>query len=288
MYCSYLNLSRLPIPVFPSFEAIAASFKISSSSFTILNIYRPPDLSFPLFLSEFAHLLESLVPSKSELIITGDFNIHMDQQLDLHTISFNTLLSTFDLSQHVNFKTHTAGHTLDLFITRSNSTLAPSVDWIIPFMSDHYAIIASLSIPTTARPPLIKKTFRTLSKIHLPSFRHDLVNSSIFLDPQTTLLTLNAQIHDCLIALLDKHAPLIIKSCPNRQTKPFITPAILAAKNSVLILKPYTAAPNYLLTILPSKNKLLSSLNLSPLKKIPSFETKYPKIKTHHVVSVPL
>src|SRR5260221_934074 len=228
MYRSYLNLSRLPVPSFPSFEAIAASFKISSSSFTILNIYRPPSLSFPLFLSDFAQLLESLVPLKSDLLITGDFNIHIDQKLDPQTISFNTLLATFDLSQHVTFKTHIAGHTLD--ITRSDSTLATSVDWTIPFLSDQYAIIAFLSIPTTARPPLIKKTFRTLSKIHLPSFRHDLVNSSIFVDPQTTLLTLNTQIHDCLIALLDKHAPLITKFCPSRQTKPFITPTILAAK----------------------------------------------------------
>src|SRR5260221_3232812 len=142
----------------------------------------------------------------------------------------STLLATFDLSQHVIFKTHIAGRTLDLLITRFDSTLATSVDWTIPFLSDHYAIIASLSIPTTARPPLVKKTFRTLSTIHLPSFRHDLVNSSIFVDPQTTLFTLNTQIHDCLIALLDKHAPLITKFCLNRQTKPFITPTILAAK----------------------------------------------------------
>src|SRR5260221_14682141 len=186
MYRSYLNLSRLPVPSFPSFEAIAASFKISSSSFTILNIYRPPSLSFPLFLSDFAQLLESLAPLKSDLLITVYFNTHIDQKLDPQTISFNTLLATFDLSQHVTFKTHIAGHTLDLLITRSDSTLATSVDWTIPFLSDHYAIIASLSIPTTTRHPLIKKkTFRTLSKIHLPSFRHDLVNSSIFVDPQT-------------------------------------------------------------------------------------------------------
>src|SRR5260221_4904899 len=224
MYRSYLNLSHLPIPSFSSFEAIAASFKISSSSYTILNVYRPPSLSVPLFLSDFTQLLESLVPLKSDLLITGDFNIHIDQKLDPQTISFNTLLATFDLSQHVTFKTHIAGHTLDLLITRSDSTLATSVDWTIPFLSDHYAIIASLSIPTTARPPLVKKTFRTLSKIHLPSFRHDLVNSSIFVDPQTTLLTHNTQIHDCLITLLDKHAPLITRFCPSRQTKPFITP----------------------------------------------------------------
>src|SRR5260221_14207201 len=76
------------------------------------------------------------------------------------------------------------------------------------------------------------KKHSELSKIHLPSFRHDLLNSSIFVDPQTTLLTLNTQIHDCLIALLDKHAPLITKFCPNRQTKPFITPTILAAKKT--------------------------------------------------------
>src|SRR5260221_4407323 len=108
MYRSYLNLSRLPITSLPSFEAIAASFKISSSSFTILNIYRPPSLSVPLFLSDIGQLLESLVPLKSDLIITGDFSIHINQKFNPQTISFTTRLLTFALSHHVSFKTHTA------------------------------------------------------------------------------------------------------------------------------------------------------------------------------------
>src|SRR5260221_10422073 len=98
MYRSYLNLSRLPITSLPSFEAIAASFKISSSSFTILNIYRPPSLSVPLFLSDFAQLLESLVLLKSDLLITVHSNIHINQKLYTQTISFNTLLTTFYLT----------------------------------------------------------------------------------------------------------------------------------------------------------------------------------------------
>src|SRR5260221_9659789 len=118
----------------------------------------------------FAHRSRTRIPLNSEILITGDFNIHIDQKLDPHTISFNTLLATVDLSQHVTFKTHIAGHTLDLLVTRSDSTLATSVDWTIPFLSDHYAIIASLSIPTTARPPLIKKKNVQDSQCSLTSF----------------------------------------------------------------------------------------------------------------------
>src|SRR5260221_376704 len=242
-----------PSSISPFLDSIHISFLLRRNC----SISSPPPASFALSLIlilagdiqlnpgpvplEFAHLnvrsLSSITPILDKPFLLADFI--SDFSIELLAIS-ETWLSPDTPPAHISSFTpdgfsfmhspRLTGHALDLLITRSDSTLAASVDWTIPFLSDHYAIIASLSIPTTARPPLVKKTFRTLSKIHLPSFRHDLINSSIFVDPQTTLLTLNTQIHDCLITLLDKHAPLITRFCPSRQTKPFITPTILAAK----------------------------------------------------------
>src|SRR6266536_1455132 len=230
MYRSYLNISQFSLPSFPLFECIAATIKSRAAPLTIVTIYRPPSLSLSIFLNDFAKLLEILTPLHSNLIISGDFNIHMDDNSDHYASAFNTLLQTFDLSQHVKFQTHTHGHTLDLLITRSDSTLISSVDWIIPFLSDHFAILSTLSVPLATRPAFITKTFRSINKIDLSKFRSDLIVSDIFSDPKTTLSTLTTQILTTLSTLLDKHAPIRTISCPDRPTKPFITLAICSAK----------------------------------------------------------
>src|SRR5213083_3371372 len=83
------------------------------------------------FSSEFSTLLEDLISSPSELIITGEFNFHVDDPNSSSGSSFLSLLDTFGLSQLVSFPAHTAGHTLDLLITRS-STLFSDIDYACP------------------------------------------------------------------------------------------------------------------------------------------------------------
>ena len=78
IYRSYLKVSRVNIPSFTSFESICIRLSISSSSFILLTIYRPPSTSLPTFIAEFSALLDFLSSVPSELIISGDFNIHVD------------------------------------------------------------------------------------------------------------------------------------------------------------------------------------------------------------------
>src|SRR5271155_5102023 len=91
-------------------------------------------------------LLENLASSNSEVLITGDFNIHVDILSDPFSKSFSNLLETFDLKQHITFSTHDRGHTLDLLITRKNSTIIPDINYTIPGISDHHAIKSSISV----------------------------------------------------------------------------------------------------------------------------------------------
>ena len=57
---------------------------------------------------------------REKTILLGDFNIHMDDPLDPDTITFDDCLDSLDLTNLVNFGTHTSNHTLDLVI-QSNS-----------------------------------------------------------------------------------------------------------------------------------------------------------------------
>ena len=68
---------------------------------------------------EFSQFLENVVTCPEVLVISGDFNFHLDDLCDNDTKKFMDLLETFRLSQHVSGPTHLSGHTLDLIITPS-------------------------------------------------------------------------------------------------------------------------------------------------------------------------
>ena len=90
------------------------------------------------FLNKFADYLESVVFSPEPLLITGDFNIHVDNINDLYASRFNNLLESVHLDQHVHCSTCSLhGHTLNLIITRQSESVIispPTADYMI---SDH-------------------------------------------------------------------------------------------------------------------------------------------------------
>ena len=165
IFRSYLKVSTVSLPLFSSFESLCVRLTIASTSFTLLVIYRPPCSNSTLFQAEFSTLLEDLISSPSELIITGDFNFHVDDPNSPSGYSFLSLLDTFGLSQLVSFPTHTAGHTLDLLITRSSSTLFSDIDYACPSLSGHHAILSVFSVPSHSRFPRITKLIRNTKSI---------------------------------------------------------------------------------------------------------------------------
>ena len=65
---------------------------------------------------EFGSLLEQYVMDSSSLLITGDCNLHIDNNLDKSSQDFLALIDLFNLKQHVCSPTHRAGHILDILI----------------------------------------------------------------------------------------------------------------------------------------------------------------------------
>ena len=113
IFRSYLKFKlfrtrNLPPP--ESFELMATKLSTGNKETIFLNIYRPPSSKISTFLQEFQNLLEIFVSSPSELIISGDFNIHADSDLTT-SHNFSGILDNFHLTQHINFPTHDDGHT---------------------------------------------------------------------------------------------------------------------------------------------------------------------------------
>ena len=80
--------------------------------------YKPKILSGSVyFIEEMSQLLETSIMDNISHIYAGDFNICLNNVDSADICTYNELLECFDLTNHVNFATHTCGHTLDLVIS---------------------------------------------------------------------------------------------------------------------------------------------------------------------------
>ena len=157
-----------------------------------------------------------------ELILTGDFNIHMDKPHLSDTILFNDLLESFNLANKVAFSTHLSQHTIYLMLFETQSTVVSGIRQGHLF-SDHYFIHTDLCIKTT-KPNAKFVSYRKLKNICNNDLAEDLRTMSLQGETIEDLVTLyNSKLGE----ILDKHATL--KSCrlhPCLSSQPWFTDRI--------------------------------------------------------------
>ena len=110
---SSTNLSLSYLHLFLTFLCLnhPVWLKLPHTRLSVFNICRPPPsatcrVPFSKFLDEFSSFLSLAATTAHEFIITGDFNIHLDNPTDALTSQFLSVLSSFSLTQHVDFPTH--------------------------------------------------------------------------------------------------------------------------------------------------------------------------------------
>ena len=221
---------------FSSFEAISVTLKTPTTKFSVLNIYRPPDTSnssqsFSTFLNEFQSILSDFATLPHEFVITGDFNIHVDDPSNRQAKQFMSLLSCSNLTQHVTFPTHTSNHILDLVITSCGTSLNPSVSFSPLSPSDHVPVFTCLSIDRHSPPHPTVRSFRCLTSIILDDFIHDISLSSLITQPPSSLSELVNCYDTTLSNILNKHAPLVTK-CSRKNYNPWYSPALRSLKSA--------------------------------------------------------
>ncbi|XP_039608793.1 uncharacterized protein LOC120528703 [Polypterus senegalus] len=136
IYRENWKVSPLSVPVFSSFESVVC--QLSGPVPTVIAvIYRPPK-STSVFISDFTDLLTHLATVSPNIILLGDFNIHMDNSNHPLTKDFSSCLDSLDFKQYVNFPTHTKGHTLDLVCCSGLAPLNCKADELL--FSDHFLL----------------------------------------------------------------------------------------------------------------------------------------------------
>ena len=81
---------------------------------TILGIYRPPAGSLVEFLTEFTNWITDVVAQDTNLLVAGDFNLHINNKNDENAANFMELMAALGLVQHVTRSNHKCGNILDL------------------------------------------------------------------------------------------------------------------------------------------------------------------------------
>ena len=97
------------------------------------------------FLYEFENLLECFCETRNHLI-TGDFNMHVDNSESSYVKSFHNLISQYGYCQHVNSATHSGGHILYLILSRKDDKWVNSVSVHDCDISDHSLVLCGFSL----------------------------------------------------------------------------------------------------------------------------------------------
>uniref|UniRef100_A0A3B3IPM6 Reverse transcriptase domain-containing protein n=1 Tax=Oryzias latipes TaxID=8090 RepID=A0A3B3IPM6_ORYLA len=223
------NLPRIIVPmtapVFGSFESLVCQFSGPVPTI-VATIYRPPKPNKE-FISDFSNFLTHLSLLTPNIILLGDFNIHMDRCNNLAAKDFISCLDSFGILQHITTPTHIKGHILDLVCC---SGVLPNACKVDPLpLSDHSLVTFNVNIASTGSTPTRSITYRKLNNINLDHFSSHITN----LHDTDTLHTPDGFVshyNNNLRNILDIHAPLKTRMVSFSLTAPWFTPYLRQLK----------------------------------------------------------
>ena len=190
-----------------------------------------PQLYFSLCFLNISRLLLC----KEQRLITGDFNIHVDDRQDSCAWKFLELLDGVGLKQHVDQPTHREGHTLDLTITRVSESLIVSTPVVDHFISDHAAVLCWLA-PPRLRFSVKIICHRKIKSINMEQLKRDLRATVLYAADEAItadeLEIYGREYNTALSAMLDKHAPLGTRTRVSRPVVAWYSDTIDKAKRS--------------------------------------------------------
>ena len=217
VYKKNLKLTRQNSRTYGSFEHIESVVESSNQGLLrICCVYRSGTAgraNISDFCEDFDDYLGHLIHLPGKLIITGDFNIHMEDPQNTDTKRFQSVLFQHNLIQHVSESTHICDGILDLVLTRNN--IADNINisnlQVVKTVtsSDHYFVGFTCTFPIEKNHDRVVVSGRCIKNIDLDNFKVDLMNSDLN-NPALYIDASNAmEIYDRELAkALDNHAPL--------------------------------------------------------------------------------
>ena len=151
-----------------NFECACCEVTGKNNTIDLAIMYHIPGTSMINCCSKLVDLPGETITQKADMIMIGDFNIHMGDPLDSDTILFNDFLEAFNLTNKVDFPMHKSGHQLDLILTLRTSATVHSILQGHQ-LADHNFMHAYLQVPHPKHPVEIK-SYCKLKKTDSPAW----------------------------------------------------------------------------------------------------------------------
>ena len=196
--------------------------QIGGNTIHLLGIYHPPPSdkicsNYTKFMEEFMTLIGNLRSDYKNILIAGDFNIHINDGNDIEAGQFIDKLEALGLKQYVNFPTHKSGNTLDLIINDELSRMKPIYIRPGQFLSDHSTISVLFNIKKDAL--RIKNiTYRKIKDADPEKLINDMNLEQINGDTLDELLT---SYHENVLTALNFNAQLKTAKITIKDVKPW-------------------------------------------------------------------
>ena len=230
VYCNNLKVRHLEDANQMSFQYAIWELQHKGIKMTIIVIYRPSfstmnQAIIQSFFEEFTNWMATKSNEYSNMIVLGDFNIHINNDQDADVNRFKDIIEVQGLQQHVSFSMQRYGNTLDHIYTEQGSTVIINYCREGPILSDHTAVICGTNIQ---RENMTRKevSYRKINKIDL-----DELNQDIKFDPSyynnNTIDELVFTLDKTLKEALDKHAPDVWRIVTVRQKTPWFNQQVL-------------------------------------------------------------
>ena len=146
---------------FMTSEYLVGNIKIAKEELKILLLYRPPNCSISLFITELKHFLQKLKPTDEALII-GDININLLQQSNSNVTLYENILSESGFSKQIQgitreeFRNECLTQScLDHIYIKSNKNYSSAI--IDHKLADHYLIGTFIEMECTNKESKITK-----------------------------------------------------------------------------------------------------------------------------------
>ena len=125
----------------------------------------------PVFLDGFADYMANVLTTNHNIVIAGDFNLHINNQEDPEAQLFTDMMDVLGLDCHINFPTHQNGQSLDLVFTKALSGMKIIRCNPGTYLSDHCTIecLISLKLQCEEERGHIQKTDVSLSNSLQPT-----------------------------------------------------------------------------------------------------------------------
>ena len=231
---SHLQVKQLDSGSKSSFKYLVCRISWKSVAVTIVAIYHPPysvtnNNTNEKFIDEFTEYLAESIMMYNNIVILGDFNLHINNQEDPDTGIFIDTITALGLDQHVAFATHNKGNILDLVMAEPLGKINVTSCTPGPFPLDHCAVKFTISVNKQ------HMERKEITFCHTKDIDYEIFTKDLHMDDikGSELDSMVESFNNSLQTTLDFHAPAISRIIITKPKNPWFTPKLKLQKQTV-------------------------------------------------------